>query len=56
MGWLKGKWAELSTKFGLLLTAVSTVAPQFAQFDRRFAYAGAIAGVLLVLFKEKNDA
>ena len=54
--WIKAKWAEVSTKFGLILTAISTVTPQFAPFDRRFAYAGTIAGVLLILFKEgKSD-
>lgn len=50
---LKREWAQASTKLGLVLTAISTVAPQFAAFDVRFAYAGAAAGVLLMLFREK---
>lgn len=48
---LKREWAQISTKFGLVLTAVSAVAPQFAAFDVRFAYAGAAAGFLLILYR-----
>lgn len=46
---LRREWAMLSTKFGTVLVAISTVAPQFAQFDVRFAYLGALAGFLLIL-------
>lgn len=49
------EWAAISTKLGLLLTVVSTIAPQFAQFDTRFAYVGAGAGVLLILYRGKAD-
>lgn len=52
---LAREWAQLSTKFGLVLTAISTVAPQFAQFDVRFAYAGAAAGVLLMIYRGKPN-
>lgn len=54
--WIKARWAELTTKIGLLLTVVSTVAPQWAQFDVRFAYVGAAAGALMMLWKEKPSA
>lgn len=53
---LAREWAQVSTKLGLVLTAVSTIAPQFAQFDVRFAYAGAASGVLLILYRGKTDA
>jgi hypothetical protein len=49
------EWRMLSTKFGTILLAVSTVAPQFAQFDVRFAYAGAAAGFLLILWRGQNN-
>lgn len=49
------EWAQLSTKFGLVLTAVSAIAPQFAKFDVRFAWAGAAAGFLLILYRGKTD-
>lgn len=52
--WFKARWREVSTKFGLLVTAVATVAPQFAQFDPRIAYVGAAAGVVLILLKEQG--
>lgn len=53
---LRREWSQVSTKIGLVLTAVSSIAPVYAQFDQRIAYAGAIAGVALVLFREKADA
>lgn len=54
---LAREWAMLSTKWGTLLLAISTVAPQFAKFDVRFAYAGAVAGFLLILYRgDKSDA
>lgn len=56
LDWLKKEWRQVSTKAGTLLVAVSSVAPQFAQFDVRFAYAGAAAGVLLMLVREKAGA
>lgn len=51
--WIKARWAEVSTKLGLLVAAASTVLPNFAQYDRRIAYFGAAAGVLMVLWNEK---
>lgn len=52
--WLKARWREVSTKFGVVLTTVAAVAPQFAQFDPRIAYVGAAAGVLMMICKEKR--
>lgn len=48
---LAREWAQVSTKFGLILTAISTTAPQFAQFDPRLAIIGAAAGVALILYR-----
>jgi len=53
---LKREWSMLSTKFGTVLVAVSTVAPQFAQFDVRFAYVGAAAGAILILYRGNTNA
>ena len=52
---IKREWAMLSTKFGTLLLAISSTAPSYAQFDQRIAYAGAAAGVLLVLYRGKSN-
>jgi len=52
---LAHEWAQLSTKFGLVLTAVSSIAPMYAQFDQRIAYAGAAAGVLLIIYRGKAN-
>jgi hypothetical protein len=56
VNWIKARWAEVSTKVGLVLTAVSAIAPQYAAFDVRFAYAGAAAGLLLAVWREKRGA
>jgi hypothetical protein len=57
---LKREWAQLSTKLGsgILLVAgyLAEAAPQYAGFDRRIAYAGIVAGALLVAFREKGKA
>lgn len=53
--WIKARWCEASTKIGLILTAVSAVAPTYASVDVRFAYAGAVAGILLAIWKEKPN-
>lgn len=53
--WIKARWGEASTKLGLVLTAVSAVAPTYASVDVRFAYAGAVAGILLAIWKEKPN-
>ena len=52
---LKREWAMLSTKWGTVLVAISSTAPLYAQFDQRIAYAGAAAGVLLVLYRGKSN-
>ena len=52
IAYLKARWAELTTKAGLVLAAVAAIAPQFAQFDVKFAYAGAFAGVVMMIVKE----
>ncbi|NOW44121.1 hypothetical protein FHW96_000248 [Novosphingobium sp. SG751A] len=57
MNWIKRKWAEVSTKAGTVIIAVAgylaEVAPQYAGFDRRIAYAGIAAGAVLVAIREK---
>lgn len=52
---LAREWQQLSTKFGAVLVAVSSTAPLYAQFDQRIAYAGAAAGILLVLYRGKSN-
>ena len=54
--WLKARAREVSTKAGVVIAAVAAVAPNYAQFDPRIAWAGAVAGVLLMVFREKPDA
>lgn len=56
------EWAMLSTKFGsllgalsLVLEAIRTMAPQYAQFDQRIAYAGMVSGILLMIYREKRN-
>lgn len=51
--WLKARWAEVSTKIGLIVGAVATAAPQFATVSLKFAWVGLVAAALLVLWKEK---
>lgn len=53
MAWIKARLKELTTKIGIVLTAISTIAPQYAAFDTRFAYAGAVAGFILMVVKER---
>jgi hypothetical protein len=47
---------ELTTRLGLVVTAIATVLPNFARFDVRLAYAAAAAGVVLVLMKPSGEA
>ena len=60
MDWIKREWAQVSTKAGTAVMAIAgylaEAAPQNAGFDRRIAYAGMIAGALLVAFREKGKA
>ena len=49
------EWQQLSTKFGTVLVAISSTAPLYAQFDQRIAYAGAAAGIMLVLYRGKPN-
>ena len=44
-------WGEASTWWGILLAAVAQIAPQYAQFDQRIAWAGTLAGVYLMAKK-----
>ena len=44
---------EATTKAGLLVSAMASVLPNFAQFDVRIAYVAAACGVILVLIKSK---
>lgn len=58
--WIRREWAQVSTKIGTAIVAaagyVAETAPQYAGFDRRIAYAGIAAGLLLVAFREKGKA
>jgi hypothetical protein len=47
---------EMTTRLGLVVTAIATVLPNFARFDSRIAYAAAAAGVILVLMKPGGGA
>lgn len=49
---VRREWAMLSTRLGFVLTAVSTVAPQYAAVNPMIGYAGFAAGVLLILWRE----
>lgn len=53
-GFIKNEWATLSTKLGTLAIAVSSVAPGYAAFDHRIAYAGLAFGVLAILYPGKK--
>jgi hypothetical protein len=57
--WIKREWAQVSTKAGTVVMAIAgylvEAAPQYAGFDRRIAYAGIMAGALLVMFREKGE-
>lgn len=58
--WIKQEWAQVSTKAGALVLGIAgylaEAAPQYAGFDRRIAYAGIVAGALLVAFRGKGNA
>ena len=57
MKWIKAKWAEVSTKIGLVLAAVSSALPAYVSVNPKLAYLGIALSALLVLFKEdKGDA
>ena len=51
--WIKRQWAQVSTKIGLLLTALAPVLSSYASVDPRFGYAGAFAGIALVVWNQK---
>lgn len=55
LDYVKRWWAQVSTKVGMIVAAVSSVAPNFAQFDVRFAYAGAFAGVVMIVWPPKKS-
>ena len=50
--WIKRQWAQISTKVGALLTALSPVLVNYASIDPRFGYAGAACGILLVVWNQ----
>lgn len=50
---IRREWKMLSTKFGTVLVAISSVAAQFAPFDVRIAWLGAVSGFLLILWRGK---
>lgn len=52
MKWIKAKWAEVSTKIGLMLAAVSSALPAYASVNPKLAYVGIAVSALLVLFDE----
>lgn len=52
--WLSQRAKESSTYLGAILTAASVIGPQFAAFDVRFAYVGAAAGFILMVYKETH--
>lgn len=68
---LAREWAMLTTKIGaplavlsgflfakagLLASAIATVAPAYAAFDRRIALGGFAVGVVLTAWREKDRA
>lgn len=46
----------LFAKAGLLASAIATVAPAYAAFDRRIALGGFAVGVVLTAWREKDRA
>jgi heme O synthase-like polyprenyltransferase len=50
--WIKRQWAQISTKIGALLAALSPVLSGYAAIDPRFGYAGAACGIALVVWNE----
>ncbi len=56
LAWIKRKWAEISTKLGLLLGAAVSAAQLFGGVKPELAYVGFAASVLLILFKEQPSA
>lgn len=57
MNWIKREWSQVSTKAGTVVLGIAgylaEVAPQYAGFDRRIAYAGIAAGAVLVAYRGK---
>ena len=51
--WWARQWPQISTKIGIVLTALAG-ASEYASIDPRFGQVGAIAGVLLVLWNEDH--
>lgn len=52
--YIKARLHEISTKVGVVLGAISTIAAQYQAVDVKFAYIGAAAGLLLMLYKESK--
>lgn len=57
---LRREWSQLSTKWGAVigaltaaLEAIQNIAPAYAPFDRRFAWLGATASIILIVWRGK---
>lgn len=50
---LRREVRQVSTWAGMVIIAASEVAPQFAAYDRRIAWAGMAMGVVAVVWREK---
>lgn len=60
---LRSEWSQLSTKWGALvgavtaaLEAIQNLAPTYAPFDHKFAWLGATASVILIVWRGKPRA
>lgn len=54
--WIKTRWAEVSTKVGLALGALSAAIPQYVAINPKLSYLGLIVSALLVVWNEKRNA
>lgn len=53
---LAREWAMVSTKIGVVLTAISATAPVYAHLDKRIAILGFVVGVIAIVWREETDA
>lgn len=62
--WIKARWAEISTKAGLVLTAVAAIWPQISPqlqiispaSSDKVAMIGAVLGIVMVVRRERGSA
>lgn len=54
--WIETKWAEVSTKIGLVLGALSSTIPVYVGANPKLAYLGIGVAALLVIWNEKPRA